>query len=109
MQSADDVELGDRLAVARTCSLESFVESHGIGSGRVFLASERAQAARGDANIGGIDVAVDVEIGFIAVPTLTHMVRHPARGEDVAGAVQGECVVNTEPLAAKDLGMDRLK
>ena len=52
MQSADDVELGDRLAIAGSGGLESLFERHGVGAGRVLLAAKGAQAAGRDADIG---------------------------------------------------------
>jgi hypothetical protein len=54
-------------------------------------------------------VAVDVEVGDIAVEALADEVSHPADGEDVAGAVEGDAVVEGEALAALDLGGDGLK
>ena len=90
MQSTDDVELGDRLGVSGGCGFESFFQRHGVSAGRIFLASEGAEAAGGDADVGRIDVAIDVEVGLIAMHALANVVRQPADGEDVAGAVERE-------------------
>ena len=40
---------------------------------------------------------------------LAHQVRHPAHGQDVAGAVEGEGFIGIEPRSGEDFGMDRLK
>ena len=99
MQSADDVKLRDRLGVAGSGRLERLVERHGVSAGRIFLAAEGAQAARGHANVGRIDVAIDVEIRLVAMHALADRVGHPAHGENVAGAVQGEGVVGVKTFA----------
>src|SRR5580658_5484420 len=81
MQSADDMKFGDCLTVSRRCSLESFVERHGVCAGCVFLAAESAKPARGDAHIRGIDVPVDVEVSLIAMHALPYMVGHPTHSQ----------------------------
>ncbi len=88
MQSADDVKLRDRFGVAGSCSLESFLESHGVSARRFFFSAESAQTASGHTNIGRIDVAIDVEIGRIAMHSLAHGISQPSHSEDVAAAVK---------------------
>ena len=107
MQSADDVEFRDRLGVSRGRGFECFVERHRVSAGRVFLSSKGAEAAGGHANIRGIDMAVDVEVRLVAVHALTHQVGHPAHGENVAGAVQGQCVIDIEALPCQHFVVDR--
>ena len=107
MQSADDVKFGDRLGVSGSRGFERLFERHGVGAGRVFLAAEGAQAAGGHANVRRIDVAVDVEIRLVAVHALAHGVGHPAHGENVAGAVEGERVVGVQALAGEDFVVNR--
>ena len=106
MQAADDVELGDRLGVSGGRGLEGFFERHGVGAGRVLLAAEGAQAAGGHADVGRIDVAVDVEVRLVAVHALAHVVGQPAHGEDVAGAIEGEGVVGGKALAGEHFVVD---
>ena len=48
-------------------------------------------------------MAVDVEVGTIAVQLFTHRVGEPAGGEHVAGAEQGERVVGIETRAGEHL------
>ena len=107
MQSAHNVKLSDRLGVSRGRGLESLFERHGVGAGCVLLSTKRAQAARRDANIRGIDMPVDVEIRLVAMHALAHGVRHPAHGKNVAGAVQSEGIVGVQPLAGKDFLINR--
>ena len=103
MQSADDVKLGDGLAVSGSRGFEGLFERHGVGAGRIFLAAKGAQAASGDANIGGIDMAIDVEISLVAMHALADVVRHPADGKNVAGAVESEGVGLVQALAGHAL------
>ena len=107
MQPADNVKLRDRLAVSGRCGLECLFQSHGVGAGRVFLSAKGAQTARRHAHIRGIDVAIDVEVGLVAMHTLADGIGHPAHGKNVAGAIQGEGVVNIQALAGHDFVMDR--
>ena len=88
MQSADDVKLGHCLGVAGGGCLKCFFERHGVSAGRVLLAAEGAETASGYTNIGGIDVPVDVEIRAVAVHPFADVIREPADGENVAGAVE---------------------
>ncbi len=78
MQAADDVELGDGFAVAVAGFLPHLLERHGIGLGIANPLSEGAELATGHAHVGGVDVAVDVEKGAVAVQALAHPVGHPA-------------------------------
>src|SRR5207253_11110905 len=61
------------------------------------------------AYIRRINVAVDVEVSLIAVHPLPNVVCHPTNGEDVARAVESERIVGTQPLASKNLFVDRLE
>ena len=108
MQSADDVKFRHCLGVSGSCSLESLFKRHSIGAGRVFLSPKRAQPARSNANICGIDMPVDVEVSLVAMHALAHQVGHPADGENVAGAVQRQSVVGIEPFAGENSLVNRL-
>ena len=100
------MEFGDRLGVAGGCGLESFFQRHGVGAGRVFLAAEGAEPAGGDADVGRIDVAVDVEVGLVAVHALAHVIGEPSDGEDVAGAIEGKRVLLAEAFAGQHFVFD---
>src|SRR5580658_7938720 len=78
MQTADNMKLRDRFADTVARALPHLFERHGV-SGRILRAlPERAEAATGDAYIGGIDVAIHVEISLVAMEALADLVRHPA-------------------------------
>ena len=74
MQSADDVELGDGFAPALAGAMPHLFERHGVGFGIAHALAEGAQPATGHAHVGGVDVAVDVEVGHVAVQPLAHQV-----------------------------------
>src|SRR5580704_2467400 len=109
MQSANDVELCDGLTVSGGGGFKSFVKRHGVGAGRIFLAAEGAKAASSNADVGGIDVAVHVEIRLAAMHALPDVVGHPAHGKNVARTVEGKGIVCVEPLTGQDFGVDRLE
>ena len=107
MQSANNVKLGNRLAISRGCSFESLLQRHRVGSGRIFLAAESAQPASGDANIRRIDMAIHVEICLIAMHALANRVGHPAYSKNVASPVEREGVLAVKALARLNLVMNR--
>src|SRR5260370_42112275 len=67
MQSADNVEFCDCLGISRGSGFESLFQRHGVGAGRILLAAKGAEAARGDAHVGGIDMADDVWGSFLSI------------------------------------------
>jgi hypothetical protein len=83
MQPSDDVKLGDGFRIPRGGCLPGFFKRHGIAGRIAFFAPKGAQLARRHADIGGIDVAVDVEVGHIAVQLLAHMVGQPSDGQKI--------------------------
>src|SRR5580700_4785642 len=111
MQAADDVEFGDGVpsigAPAVASDLPDLFERHGVGLGILGSLAEGAEAATGDAYVGGIDVAVDVEIGDVAVHALTHAISEPADAEQIGRAVEGDAIVETEANAGVDFLGDR--
>ena len=109
MQAADDVELGHRLGVAGGRGVPDFFQRHGVSAGRVFLAAEGAEPAGRHANIGVVDVAIDVEVGDVAVHPLAHVVGQPPDGENVARAIERQRVVLRQPLLRHHLVGDGLQ
>src|ERR1700722_10054651 len=108
MQSADNMELGNRFAIARGCSLESFFEGHSVCAGRIFFPAERTQSAGGYANIRRINVAIDVEVRLVAMHALAHRVLQPANCEDVRGTIKRKRVFGGEPLASQNFLLDNV-
>ena len=83
MQAADDVEFRGAFGHTLGGALPYFVEREGVGSGSVGRASESAKFAMRHANVGGIDVAVDVEVGDVAVAFFANVIGEPAYAEQV--------------------------
>jgi len=92
MQTANYVKFGNRLGVAAGRRLERFFQRHGVGAGRVLLAAEGAETAGGNADIRGVDVAVDVEVRHVAVHSLPNVIRQPADGENIRRAIKLDAV-----------------
>ena len=58
--------------------MKSLFERHGIGAGRILLAAEGAEPTGRDTHIGRVDMAVDVEVGAVAVhPFGTELASQP--------------------------------
>src|SRR3984957_9143784 len=107
MQAAHNVKLCDRFAVTRCRGFERFIKRHGVCARRVFLFPEGTEPAGSYADIGGIQMAIDVEVGLVTVQALTHGVCHPADSENITGAVEGEGIVVAQTLVGEDLLMNR--
>src|SRR6478672_3844536 len=106
MQSANDVEFRDCLGVARRGRFKSFFQRHGVGAGSVLLAAESTQPASRHANIGGIQMAVDVEVCLVAMHAFADVVGHPAYGQNIAGTVESKSVIGIQSIASHNLVMD---
>ena len=109
MQSADNMKFSYGFAVTRRCGFEGLVERHGVCAGRIFFASEGAQPAGRHAYIGGIDVAIDVEICLVAMHAFANVVGHPAQGEHITAAVESNSVSEIKTMTRHHLGVDRLQ
>ncbi len=83
VQAADDVEFGDGFGVAGGRGLPRLFEGHGVAGGVALFAAEGAELAGRDAHVGGVDVAIDVEVGHVAVQPLAHVVGQPAYGQNI--------------------------
>src|ERR1700680_5143934 len=94
MQSADDVKFRGAFADAFLRALIDFLKSKIVCAGGVGIAAESAEFAMCDADVGGIDVAIDVVIGEVAVALLANVVGEPAYGEKIGRAVEGDAVIN---------------
>ena len=97
------MEFSDSFAVAGSGGFVGFFERHGVGTGRVFLTAKGTEAAGSYANIRRVNVAIDVEICFVPVETLAHVIGQPADSEDVPSTVENESVVSRQALARENL------
>ena len=93
MEAADNVKFGHGFRPVFARDAESFLQRHGVRSRSVRLAPESAQLATGHADIGGIEVAIDVKVRALAVHLFTDMMRQVTEGEDVARIVKRHAVV----------------
>src|SRR5260370_14347562 len=109
VESADDVEFGARSPPADSGSFPNLFERHGVGLGIFGALAERAQTTTGDTYVGGIDVAVDVEVSGGSVQALANDVGHVTEREDVGAAVHGEAIVIAETDAGLHLFQNRLQ
>ena len=58
---------------------------------------------RGDADIRGINMAIYVEVGLVAVHALANVISEPSDGEDVSSAVKRPGVVSTQAFVGEHL------
>src|SRR5262245_25911972 len=54
-------------------------------------------------------MAIDVEVSLVPMQSFAHMVRQPADCQDIARAVERECVLSIKTLAGEHLAQNRLK
>src|SRR5215472_13550566 len=87
MEPTDDVELGDSFGPALSCQPEGFFQGHGVSARSVGFAAEGAELATGYTDVRGVDVAVDVEVGSLAVQAKTDLVGEITDGEQVVRPV----------------------
>ena len=109
MQSAHDMKFGRSFANAFRGALVHFFEGEGVGTWRVGVAAESAELAVCHAYIGGIDVAVHIVVGDIAVARFADVVGQPANGEKIGSLVERNAIVKGEALARQHFVGDRLK
>ena len=77
-----------------------------VCAGIVLLTAKGAQATGGYANVGRIQVAVDIEVRLVAVHALADVVGQPPHAKNVAAAVECEGVFWVQALAGKNFGVN---
>ena len=77
------MKLGNRLRVAGSRGFPGLVEGHRVAGGVALFAAKGAELAGGDADVGGVDVAIDVEVGEVAVHPLADVVGQPADCQNI--------------------------
>ena len=83
MQAAHNVKFRHRFGPADSRRLPDLFERHGVRI-RIFRTfAKGAKPTTGHADIGRIDVPVDVEIGTVAMKPFTHQVGHVADSKQV--------------------------
>jgi len=109
MQPADDMEFGGAFANALLRALVNFIEGIGVGPGSTGIASEGAQLAVGYADIGRVDVPIDVEVGDSAVALFSNVIGQPANRQEIRRPVQRNPVINAEAVTREYSLGDGLK
>ena len=106
VETADNVEFRDGFRPAFAGDLPGLFVRHGVAVGIADLFTEGTELALSDANVGGVDVTVDVVVSIVAVDALADDVGHVADGEDVGGAVHRHAVFKGEAFAGEDFLVD---
>src|SRR5579862_5547983 len=109
MQAAHDMKFGDGFTVAISGLMPDLFERHRVCFRIAFLLAERAQLATGDTDIGGIDVAIDVEVSLVAVKAFANLIRHPADPQQIRSPINRQPVLKGQPLSGSDLSADRFE
>src|SRR5256885_16388282 len=81
MQAANDMEFGGAFADALLGALVNLFQGKGIRAGGARIASEGTEFAMSDADIGGIDVTIDIVVGDIPVALFPYVIGEPAYGK----------------------------
>ncbi len=92
MQAADQMKFRGAFAQALFGALPNLLEGKGVGAGRFRAAAEGAELAMRHADVGRIDVAIDVEVANVAVALLANVVGEPADGQQIGRAVERDSV-----------------
>jgi len=109
MQAAHNVKFGSTLGDTSRGAGKNFIERKRVGPGRVGRAAESAEFAMRDADVGGIDVAIDVEIADVAVALFADVIGKPADGEEIVRLKEREAVFGREALVREDSLRDGLE
>ncbi len=103
VQAADQMELRGAFAGALFGALVNFFEREGVSTRSVRVAAKRAQPAMGHADVGRIDVPVDVVIAHVPVAFFADGIRQPAHGQQARRAIERDSIVEAQPLSGKNL------
>ena len=93
VQAADNVNLRGAFAHALCGALVHFFQRIGVCAGGIRIAAKGAELAMSHANVGGIDVAIHVVIGDVAVALFADVIGQPADRQQVWSFVQSDAVV----------------
>ena len=111
VETADDVELGDAVSpLVRSVGVHLLVgHLPGVGLARQGREAAELAVVGVDADVGGVDVPVDVEVGHVAVDPPPDGVGQLAEVEDMRRGEAGQGVGLVEAEAVAHLGGDILK
>src|SRR5438270_4059691 len=109
MKPANDMELGNRFGVSLSGDLPNLIHRHRVCL-RIFCPfAERTQSATGHADVGRVDMAVDVEVGDVSVPAFPLQIRHMPQSQNVVAPIHSYAVFEAKTLASFHLLEDPAK
>src|SRR5271156_1792226 len=103
MQAADNVEFGGAFGDAFSGARVNFVERKSVRTRRVGRAAESAELAVGDANVGRVNVAIDVVVGDVAMLLFANVIREPAHAQKIVRFVEQQPVACVQTVAGENL------
>ena len=106
MQTVDDVEFGQAFRRHRLGQPHGLFDPHRVRIGLAGLALERAIGAGRTTHVRHVEVAVDVEVGRVAVLLGADVVSQAAQPRQLVTRVEGYPVVEGQPLAAHHFGFE---
>ena len=106
VQPADDVHLGRPLLTRLFRSLQDLSVRHDVSIRAFQIGSERTEATTVNANVGRVEVLVDVVVGPVAVLLLSDEVGHLAEGKQIVRGFESEAVIGRKSFIVKDFGMN---
>ena len=77
------MKFGGAFADALLGACVNLFQGEGVSAGGIGIAAEGAKLAMGDADVGRIDVAIDVVVGDVAVAPFADLIREPADGKEI--------------------------
>ncbi len=109
VQAADGVDLGGARFHGLADLVLHILHVTRVRADVVLLAVELAELAREGADVGIVEVAVDVEVRGLAVQAAAHRVCQTQHGPEIRRGVERLAVVECEPIAGENLGPDAIQ
>src|SRR5258708_11863862 len=107
MQAADNVKFRGAFANTLLRALVNFLQRKRVRARRAGIAAKRAQLAVRHANIGRINVPIDVKVRDIPVSLLANVIRQPPNRQQIRRAVKRYAVLKSETLSGEHLVCNR--
>jgi len=93
VQTVDDVEFGDgQGGDGRACGRDRLGDGHGVGTGLAIVTPEGAEGALGLADVGQVQVAIDIEKDGVAGNATLRVAGQPAKPEEIGGGEEGHAI-----------------
>src|SRR6516225_5517335 len=106
VQPADDVQPGRAAALGFAGTVKDLLVRHYVALLALQVGPKRAKDAAIDADVGRIQVRVDVVVRSVAVLALANHIREFAEREEIDLLFEEEAVIEREPPAGFSFGAD---